>query len=60
MASLYMEEQIEDELLEEAITRVERANLKEQLVELENTIEPESESINHQIETNESTDIDWF
>ena len=60
MASLYMEEQIEDELLEEAITRVERADLKEQLVELENTIEPEPESINHQIETNESTDIDWF
>jgi hypothetical protein len=59
-ASLYMEEQIEDELLEEAITRVERADLKEQLVELENTIEPEPESINHQIETNESTDIDWF
>jgi len=23
-------------------------------------LEPESESINHQIETNESTDIDWF
>ena len=60
MASLYMEEQIEDELLEEAITRVERADLKEQLVELENTIAPEPESINHQIETNESTDIDWF
>ena len=60
MASLYMEEQIEDELLEEAITRVERVDLKEQLVELENTIEPEPESINHQIETNESTDIDWF
>jgi hypothetical protein len=60
MASLYMEEQIEDELLEEAITRVERADLKEQLVELENTIELEPESINHQIETNESTDIDWF
>ena len=59
-ASLYMEEQIEDELLEEAITRVERADLKEQLVELEKTIEPEHESNNHQIETNESTDIDWF
>jgi hypothetical protein len=60
MSSLYMEEQIEDELLEEAITRVERADLKEQLVELENTIEAEPELINHQIETNESTDIDWF
>jgi hypothetical protein len=42
MAALYMEEQIEDQLLEEAITRVERADLKEQLVELENTIEPET------------------
>ena len=60
MASLYMEEQIEDQLLEEAITRVERADLKEQLVEIENTIAPEPESNNHQIETNESTDIDWF
>jgi hypothetical protein len=85
IAALYMEEQ-EEELLEEAITRVERADLKEQLVELENTIEPEpiteeelahdlygvdndnievtfqvrTESNNHQIETNESTDIDWF
>jgi hypothetical protein len=59
IAALYMEEQ-ERELLEEAITRVERADLKEQLVELENTIAPEPESINHQIETNESTDIDWF
>jgi hypothetical protein len=84
IAALYMEEQ--EELLEEAITRVERADLKEQLVELENTIEPEpiteeelahdlygvdndnievtfqvrTESNNHQIETNESTDIDWF
>ena len=55
-----MEEQIEDQLLEEAITRVERADLKEELVELELTIEPEPESNNHQIETNESTDIDWF
>ena len=60
IAALYMEEQVKDQLLEEAITRVERADLKEQLVELENTIEPEPESNNHQIETNESTDIDWF
>jgi hypothetical protein len=60
ISALYMEEQIEDQLLEEAITRVERADLKEQLVELELTIEPEPESNNHQIETNEPTDIDWF
>ena len=60
ISALYMEEQIEDQLLEEAITRVERADLKEELVELELTIEPEPESNNHQIETNESTDIDWF
>jgi hypothetical protein len=60
ISALYMEEQIEDQLLEEAITRIERADLKEQLVELELTIEPEPESNNHQIETNESTDIDWF
>lgn len=58
ISALYMEEQ--EELLEEAITRVERADLKEQLVELENTIVPEPELNNQQIETNESTDIDWF
>jgi hypothetical protein len=58
ISTLYMEEQ--EELLEEAITRVERADLKEQLVELENTIVPEPELNNQQIETNESTDIDWF
>ena len=59
ISALYMEEQ-EEELLEEAITRVERADLKEQLVELENTIVPEPELNNYQIDTNESTDIDWF
>ena len=51
----------EDELIAEAFARLEREELKSKLIEIEEQQEsPEPESNNHQIETNESTDIDWF
>jgi hypothetical protein len=52
----------EEELLEEAITRVEREDNKAILVELEEQIQAsEPESNNNQItQTNESNDLDWF
>ena len=51
----------EDELIGEAFARLEREELKSKLIEIEEQQEsPEPESNNHQIETNESTDIDWF
>jgi hypothetical protein len=52
----------EEDLLEEAITRVERADNKAVLVELEEQIQAsEPVSNNNQItQTNESNDLDWF
>jgi hypothetical protein len=51
----------EQDLLEEAIARVERAENKAVLVELEEQIQAsEPVSNNNQITTNESNDLDWF
>ena len=62
------EEVLEDELIEAAFTNIERKELKSELIALEDEILAEKdlatfkeeESNNHQIDTNESTDIDWF
>ena len=62
------EEVLEDELIEAAFTNIERNELKSELIALEDEILAEKdlatfkeeESNNHQIDTNESTDIDWF
>ena len=62
------EEVLEDELIEAALLRIERNELKSELIALEEEILAEKdlatfkeeESNNHQINTNESTDIDWF
>ena len=62
------EEVLEDELIEAAFTNIERKELKSELIALEDEIIAEKdlatfkeeESNNHQIDTNESTDIDWF
>jgi hypothetical protein len=62
------EEVLEDELIEAAFTNIERKELKSELIALEEEILAkkdlatfkEEESNNHQTNTNESTDIDWF
>jgi hypothetical protein len=62
------EEVLEDELIEAAFTNIERNELKSELIALEEEILAEKdlatfkeeESNNHQTDTNESTDIDWF
>jgi hypothetical protein len=62
------EEVLEDELIEAAFTNIERNELKSELIALEDEILAEKdlatfkeeESNNHQTDTNESTDIDWF
>ena len=62
------EEVLEDELIEAAFTNIERKELKSELIALEEEILAEKdlatfkeeESNNHQTDTNESTDIDWF
>ena len=62
------EEVLEDELIEAAFTNIERKELKSELITLEEEILAEKdlatfekeESNNHQTDTNESTDIDWF
>jgi hypothetical protein len=61
------EEVLEDELIEAALLRIERNELKSELIALEEEILAEKdlatykqeESNNHQINTND-TDIDWF
>ena len=60
--------EISEEDIETAISRIERKELKSELIALdaENLVtdpelnEPAEESIHHQINTNEPTDIDWF
>lgn len=71
-AALYAEKLEEDQAIEEVFTRIERKELKSELIALEDDlnqlpappdeiiIELEPVSNNNQIETNESTDIDWF
>ena len=62
------EEVLEDELIEAALLRIERSELKSELIALEEEIlaekdlatYTEEESNNHQTNTNEATDIDWF
>jgi len=62
------EEILEDELIEAALLRIEIKELKSELIALEEEelVEKdlatfkEEESNNHQTNTNESTDIDWF
>ena len=62
------EEVLEDELIEAAFTNIERKELKSELITLEEEILAEKdlatfkeeESNNHQTNSNESTDIDWF
>ena len=62
------EEVLEDELIEAAFTNLERKELKSELIALEEEILAEKdlatfkeeESNNHQTNSNESTDIDWF
>ncbi len=62
------EEVLEDELIEAALLRIERKELKSELIALEEEILAEKdlatfkeeESNNHQTNSNESTDIDWF
>jgi hypothetical protein len=62
------QEEDEDELIEAAFNNIERIELKTELIALEEEItiseselnKPEPTSNNHQINTNESTDIDWF
>lgn len=62
------EEVLEDELIEAAFINIERNELKSELIALEEEIlaekdlatYTEEESNNHQTNTNESTDIDWF
>jgi hypothetical protein len=62
------EEVLEDELIEAAFTNLERKELKSELIALEEeelaekdlATFKEEESNNHQINSNESTDIDWF
>ena len=62
------EEVLEDELIEAAFTNIERKELKSELISLEEEILAEKDlatfkeedSNNHQTNTNESTDIDWF
>lgn len=62
------EEVLEDELIEAAFTNIERKELKSELIALEEEIlaekdlatYKEEESNNHQTNTNEATDIDWF
>ena len=51
----------DDELLGEAFARLERKELKEELIALEEEqIIPEPESNNNQIETNDTNDFEWF
>ena len=76
---VFISDEDEDELIEAAFTRIERIELKSELIALEEenviseselnkpetvtlevTTEIEPESNNHQTNTNESTDIDWF
>lgn len=62
------EEVLEDELIEAAFTNIERKELKSELITLEEEILAEKdlatfkeeESNNHQTNSNEATDIDWF
>lgn len=64
----FISDEEEDELIEAAFTNIERTELKSELISLEEEItiseselnKPKPESNNHQIDTNESTDIDWF
>lgn len=60
IAALYMEEQEEDDnQLPPPPAEIE-LNIEPEAIESAIELEPEPESNNHQIETNESTDIDWF
>lgn len=62
------EEVLEDELIEAAFINIERKELKSELIALEEeelaekdlATYKEEESNNHQTNSNESTDIDWF
>lgn len=64
----FISDEEEDELIEAAFTNIERTELKSELIALEEeklaekdlATYTEEESNNHQIDTNESTDIDWF
>jgi hypothetical protein len=60
ISALYMEEQEEDyNQLPPPPAEIE-LNIEPEAIESAVELEPEPESNNHQIETNESTDIDWF
>ena len=58
------EEILEDELIEAALLRIERNELKSELIALEETLDecskPAQEENLNQTNTNESTNIDWF
>ena len=58
------DEVLEDELIEAALLRIERNELKSELIALEETLdecsEPAQEENLNQTNTNESTNIDWF
>jgi hypothetical protein len=64
----FIADEEENELIEAAFTNIERKELKSELISLEEEILAEKdlatfkeeESNNHQTNTNESTDIDWF
>lgn len=58
IAALYMEEQEKDQL--PAPPAEIELSIEPETIESVVELEPEPISINHQIETNESTDIDWF
>jgi len=60
IAALYMEEQEKDYNQLPAPPAEIELSIEPETIESVVELEPESESINHQIETNESTDIDWF
>ena len=55
------EVEISNEDIEEAFTRIERNELKSELIVLEESTEvPESHANNHQIEETNDTNFDWF
>lgn len=60
ISALYMKEQERDYNQLPAPPEEIELNIEPETIESVVELEPESESINHQIETNESTDIDWF
>jgi len=60
IAALYMEQQEEDYNQLSAPPAEIELSIEPETIESVVELEPEPESINHQIETNESTDIDWF